>query len=124
MLFKLAKWGGLAVGGLLGLKTLGKAFGTDPDFTNAWMINTMTGRGGFLKTMFADGLGKMMFGSRTMSAMMNSGMGMGMMGMGMPFGSALYGNPMMMGMNPYMMNPMAMGSLAYNPMMMGSMLWR
>ena len=58
------------------------------------------------------GLGKMFLGSRTMSAMYNGG-----------FGAAMFMNPMMMGMNPYMMNPMMMGGMPYNPMMMGSMMW-
>ena len=98
-----------------GFKVLGKAMGNDPDFTQAWMMNRMTGRGGFWKTMFSDGLGKLFLGSRTASAMFNSGM--------MPFAGALYGNPMMMGMNPYLGNPMTMGMLPYNPMMMGSMMW-
>lgn len=84
-----------------GFKVLGKAFGNDPDFTQAWMMNRMTGRGGFLKTLFADGIGKMFLGSRTMSAMYNSGMMM----------------------NPYMANPMMMGAMPYSPMMMGSMMW-
>ena len=35
-----------------GFKVLGKAFGNDPDFTQAWMMNRMTGRGGFFKTLF------------------------------------------------------------------------
>ncbi len=99
-----------------GFKMLGKLFGNDPDFTQAWMMNSMTGRGGFLKTFFADGLGSMFLGSRTASAMYNSGM--------MPFGGALYGNPMMAMANPYLANPMMMGAMPYNPMAMASMMWR
>lgn len=99
-----------------GFKVLGKLMGNDPDFTQAWMMNRMTGRGGFLKTLFADGLGKLFLGSRTMSAMYNGG---GMM----PFAGALYGSGAMMGMNPYMANPMMMGGLPYSPMMMGPAMW-
>ncbi len=102
-----------------GVKMIGKAFGNDPDFTQAWMMNRMTGRGGFMKTFFSDGLGKMFLGSRTMSAMYNGG---GMMG-GMPFAGALYGCGGMGMMNPHMMNPMMMGGMPFNPMMMGSMMW-
>lgn len=93
--------GGVAAVGALftGAKMIGKLFGSDPDFTQAWMMNRMTGRGGFLKTFFADGLGKMFFGSRTTSAMVNGG-----------FGHGMYGHMAMMGgYNPYMMNPMMMG---------------
>lgn len=103
-----------------GVKILGKAMGNDPDFTQAWMMNRMTGRGGFFKTLFADGLGKLFLGSRTMSAMYNGG-GMGMMGM--PFAGSLYGCGGMGMMNPYMGNPMMMGAMPYNPMMMGSAMW-
>merc|ERR1711976_95593 len=52
------------------------------------------------------------FGANPLSLMMLYGLGMGSMG---SFGM----NPMMMGMNPYMMNPMMMGMM--NPMMMGMM---
>ncbi len=117
MLLNLAKWGSVAVGGLLSLNFLGKMFGRDPDFMQAYMINRMTGQGGFFKTYFTDGLRSLFLGSRTASAMMGGGM------MGMPFAGALYGNPMMMGMNPYMMNPMTMGGLPFHPMMMGRMAW-
>ena len=96
-----------------GAKMLGKLFGSDPDFTQAWMMNRMSGRGGFLKTFFADGLGSMFMGSRTMSAMYSGG--------GMPFAGMMYGN--MMGMNPYMMNPMMMGQMPYSPMAMGGYMW-
>ena len=92
---------------------IGKLFGSDHDFTQAWMMNRMTGRGGFLKTFFADGLGSLFMGSRTMSAMYNSGGGM-------PFAGMMYGN--MMGMNPYM-NPMTMGAMPYSPMAMGRYMW-
>lgn len=114
-LLPLAAGAGLIYGGF---KVLGKLFGNDPDFTQAWMMNRMTGRGGFFKTLFSDGLGKMFLGSRTMSAMYNSGMMMG----GMPFAGALYGH-MGMGMNPYMGAPYAMGSMPYSPMAMGPMMW-
>lgn len=117
MLLKLAKWGGLAVGGLFGLNMLGKAFGADPDFMQAYMINRMSGRGGFFKTFFADGLRSLFLGSRTASAMLGSGMMHGM-----PFAGALYGNPMLRAMNPYMMNPMMMGGLPY-PMGLSPMMW-
>lgn len=101
------KWGiGLIAGGT----ALSKLFGGDPDFNQAYMINRMTGQGGFLKTFFVDGLKKMFMGSRTGAAMF----GRGGMGMGM------YGG--MMGMNPYMMNPMMMGGLPYGGGM-GSMMW-
>lgn len=112
MVSGLVKFGLAAAGVFTGVNLIGKLFGTDPDFTQAWMMNRMTGRGGFLKTYFGDGLGKLFFGSRTMSAMYNGG-----------FGAAMFMNPMMMGMNPYMMNPMMMGGMPYNPMMMGSMMW-
>ncbi|MEL7369477.1 MAG: hypothetical protein AAFN74_11230 [Myxococcota bacterium] len=118
MLLKLAKWGGVAVGGLLSFDMLGKAFGSNPDFMQAYMINRMSGRGGFLKTYFADGLKSFFLGSRTMSAMASSGMMAGM-----PFAGALYGHPGMMGMNPYMANPAMMGALPYPGMMMGAGLW-
>lgn len=96
-----------------GAKMVGKLFGSDPDFTRAWMLNRMTGQGGFMKTFFEDGLKSMFLGSRTASAMYGS----------MGFGAGLYRNPMMMGMNPYMANPMMMGGLPYNPMMMGRTMW-
>ncbi|MEQ9501991.1 MAG: hypothetical protein RIT81_34285 [Deltaproteobacteria bacterium] len=99
-----------AVGLFTGANMIGKLFGSDPDFTQAWMMNRMTGRGGFLKTYFGDGLGKLFLGSRTMSAMYNGG-----------FGAAMFMNPMAMG--GYGMNPMMMGAMPYNPMMMGSMMW-
>lgn len=103
------KWGiGLVAGGTL----LSKLFGGDPDFTQAYMINRMTGQGGFFKTLFIDGLKKLFMGSRTASAMWGAG----------GFGAGLYGNPMMMGMNPYMMNPMMMGGLPYG-MGFGPMMW-
>ena len=98
----------------MGAKMLGKLFGSDPDFTQAWMMNRMSGRGGFLKTFFADGLGKMFMGSRTASAMFSGGM---------PFAGALCGCGAMYGMNPYMTNPMMMGGLPYSPMAMGPMMW-
>lgn len=103
--------GALAVTAFTGFKMLGKLFGSDPDFTQAWMMNRMTGRGGFMKTFFGDGLGKLFLGSRSMSSMMNSG-----------FGHAMFMNPMMMG-GAHMMNPMMMGGLPYSPMGMGGMMW-
>ena len=109
-MLNIVKWGGVALGGLLGLNMLGKFTGQDPDFMQAYMINSMTSRRPFLKTMFYDGLRSLFLGSRTASAMLSTG--------GMPFAGALYGNPLM-GMNPY-----TMGSLPYSPMMMGSMAWR
>ncbi len=115
MLLKLAKWGGLAVGGLLGLNMFSKVAGRDMDFMQAYMMNRMSGRGGFLRTFFYDGLRSLFLGSRTASAMVGTGM--------MPFAGALYGHPGVMGMNPYMMNPMAMGATPYPPMMMGNVMW-
>jgi len=107
------KWGiGLIAGGHL----LSKMFGSDPDFTQAYMINRMTGQGGFFKTYFEDGLKSLFLGSRTAAAMYGSGMYGGM------YGAGLYGNPYMMGMNPYMMNPGMMGGLPYG-MGFGSMMW-
>jgi hypothetical protein len=38
------------------------------------------------------------------------------------YGAGLYGNPYMMGMNPYMMNPAMMGAMPYG-MGMGPMMW-
>jgi hypothetical protein len=103
------KWGvGLIAGGHL----LGKMLGSDPDFTQAYMINRMTGQGGFWKTYFSDGLKSMFLGSRTASALYGSG----------GFGASLYGNPYMMGANPYMANPMLMGGMPYG-MGFGSMMW-
>ena len=84
------------VGLFTGAKMVGKMFGSDPDFTQAWMLNSMTGRGGFLKTFFGDGLKSMFLGSRTMSAMFS----------GMPFGGMMMG-----GMMGGMMNPMMMGGM-------------
>ncbi|MCB9646465.1 MAG: hypothetical protein H6730_07680 [Deltaproteobacteria bacterium] len=107
--------GGAAV--YTGFKMLGKLFGSDPDFTQAWMMNRMTGRGGFLKTFFQDGLGKLFMGSRTASAMYSSGMMMGM-----PFAASLYGSPFMAG-NAYMANPYMMGTMPYAPMAMGRTMW-
>ncbi|MBK8013703.1 MAG: hypothetical protein IPK13_20435 [Deltaproteobacteria bacterium] len=91
-----------------------------PDFMQAYMINRMSGRGGWLKTVYVDGLKGLFLGSRTMSAMTSGG-----------FGGAMMMNPMMMGMmNPMMMggmmNPLmmgGMGGLGYNPMLMGRMMW-
>jgi hypothetical protein len=114
----------LAAGAALwvGGKMIGKLFGSDPDFTQAWMMNRMTGQGGFFKTFFQDGLSSMFLGSRSASAMYGAmGYG-GMMGFGgMPLGASLYGGPMMM--NPYMMNPMAMGTMPYSPLGMGYRGW-
>ena len=104
--------GGAAV--YTGFKMLGKLFGSDPDFTQAWMINSMSGRGGFLKTFFQDGMGSLFMGSRTASAMYSS--------MGMPFGASLYGAPFMAG-NPYMANPYMMGAMPYSPLAMGRTMW-
>ena len=99
---------GLFAGG----SVFNKLTGGDPDFTQAWMINRMSGQGGFIKTYFEDGLKSMFLGSRTASALYGSGR----------FGMGLYGNPYMMGMNPYMMNPGMMGMMPYG-MGMGSMMW-
>ena len=112
----------LAAGAALwvGGKMMGKMFGSDPDFTNAWMMNRMTGQGGFLKTFFQDGLSSMFLGSRTNAAMYGAMTNRGMMG-GYPMGGSLYGGPMMM--NPHMMNPYAMGALPYMPMGMGARAW-
>lgn len=107
----LVKLAGIAAGSLLSLNVLGKAFGRDPDFMQAYMINRMSGQGGFFKTYFSDGLRSLFLGSRTASAMMGSGC----------FCGGLYGP--MMGMNPYMMNPAMMGGLPYGPMGMGRMMW-
>ena len=108
-LAKAALWGaGIFAGGSM----LNKLMGGDPDFTQAWMINRMTGQGGFGKTYFQDGLSSMFLGSRTAAAMYGSG----------GFGMGLYNNPMMMGMNPYMTNPMMMGGLPYGGGL-GPMMW-
>lgn len=106
----------LAAGAALwvGGKMVGKVFGSDPDFTQAWMINRMTGQGGFFKTFFGDGLQSMFLGTRSASAMY------GAMGRA-PLGMSLYGGPMTM--NPYMMNPYAMGSMPYSPLGFGSRAW-
>ncbi|MCK6550381.1 hypothetical protein L6R52_31380 [Myxococcota bacterium] len=106
----------LAAGAALymGGKMVGKLFGSDPDFTQAWMLNRMTGQGGFFKTFFQDGLSSMFLGSRTASA------AYGAMSH-MPLGASLYGGPMMY--NPYMMNPMAMGAMPYSPLGMGYRAW-
>jgi len=96
----------------MGAKMVGKLFGSDPDFTQAWMLNQMTGQGGFFKTFFQDGLQSLFVGSRTASASL---------GAGYPMGMSLYGGPMMM--NPYMMNPYNMGSLPYSPMSLGYRAW-
>lgn len=98
-----------------GAKMVGKLFGSDPDFTQAWMMNRMSGRGGFFKTFFHDGMRSMFLGSRTMSAAMDTGFGYGMYN---HFGM----NP---GMNPYMANPYLMGGqMPYSPMsMFGPMMW-
>src|SRR5262245_18212410 len=113
---KAAMWG---VGLIAGGSVLNKLMGGDPDFTQAWMINRMTGQGGFAKTYFQDGLSSMFLRARTMAAMYGAG-GYCMRG---GFGIGLYGNPYMMGMNQYMMNPMMMGGLPYgmgfSPMMWG-----
>ncbi len=101
----------LGVGLIAGGHLLGKLFGSDPDFTQAYMINRMTGQGGFWKTYFSDGLKKMFLGSRTAAAMWGSG-----------YGAGLYRSPYMMGMNPYMMNPMLMGGMPYG-MGFGGMMW-
>ena len=113
---KAAMWG---VGLIAGGSVLNKMMGGDPDFMQAWMINRMSGQGGFCKTYFQDGLSSMFLGSRTAAAMY----GAGGYGMGGGFGMGLYGNPYMMGCNPYMGNPMMMGGLPYgmgfSPMMWG-----
>ena len=96
----------------MGAKMVGKVFGSDPDFNNAWMINRMTGQGGFFKTFFEDGLKSMFLGSRTASAAFGSGY---------PMGMSLYGGPM--GFSPYMMNPRMMGGMPYSPMNLGYRAW-
>lgn len=96
----------------MGAKMVGKLFGSDPDFNQAWMMNRMTGQGGFFKTFFQDGLNSMFVGSRTASAAM---------GAGYPLGMSLYAGQM--GYNPYMMNPYGMGQLPYSPMGLGQRAW-
>ena len=93
---------------------VGKMFGSDPDFTQAWMMNRMTGQGGFLKTFFQDGLSSMFLGSRTNAAIYGAASRM-------PLGGSLYGGPMVM--NPYMMSPHAMGAMPYSPLAMGMRAW-
>ena len=110
----LLRFGAIGAGLFTGFGLLSKAFGGDMDFNQALMINRMSGRGGFFKTFFVDGLKSMFMGSRTASAMFSGGM---------PFGASMYGNPAMMGMNPYMMNPMAMGTMPYAPMGLGAAMW-
>ena len=108
-------WGKLIAAGVAlvaGGSLFNKLSGGDPDFTQAWMMNRMTGQGGFFKTYFVDGLKSLFLGSRTASAMFGSG----------GYGAALYGNPYMMGMNPYMMNPAMMGGMPYG-MGFGPMMW-
>jgi hypothetical protein len=106
-------FGNMGIGTLIGAKLFGTFFGQD--FGNAYLINKMTGQGGFFKTMFADGLGSMYLGSRTNSAMMGAMTRM-------PFGAGLYGGPM--ALNPYMMNPYAMRMMPYSPMsMFGRGFW-
>jgi hypothetical protein len=108
----LGKLAAVGVGLFAGGSFLNKLMGGDPDFTQAWMINRMSGQGGFFKTYFEDGLKSMFLGSRTASALYGSGM----------YGAGLYGNPYLMGRNPYMMNPMLMGGMPYG-MGLGSMMW-
>lgn len=107
----------LKIGGaVLGFSMVGKLFGRDPDFTMAWQMRMMSGQGAFSAfagAMFKDGIGKMMWGSRTASAMMSRG------GMG----AHMMGSPYMMGMNPYMMNPHMMGGMPYSPMGFGAHMW-
>jgi hypothetical protein len=106
-----------ALGAALGALWAGsKLFGSDPDFTQAYCINQATGQGGFFKTLFADGLRSMFFGSRTNSALLGSGM-LGRY----PLGCSIYGGPM--AYNPYIMNPMIMGQLPYSPMAFGRGFW-
>src|SRR5437870_1108052 len=90
------------IGTIVGAKIFGTLFGDD--FGQAYMINKMTGQGGFFKTLFSDGLRSMFMGSRTTSAMFGS--------MCSPLGMSLYGGPM--ALNPYMMNPMMMGCMPYS----------
>jgi hypothetical protein len=99
----------------LGLLHMGsKLFGSDPDFTQAYMLNKMSGNGGFFKTYFEDGLKSLFFGSRTMSAAMSSGN---------PMAAMMYGSPYMARSNPYMANPYLMSQMPYNPMAFGSQMW-
>ncbi len=114
MVSTLLKFGAAAAGLFTGMSFLNKAFGGDMDFNQALMINGMTGRGGFMKTYFSDGLKSMFLGSRTMSAMFSGGM---------PFGAGMYGMMGMGGMGGYMANPMAMGMMPYSPMGMGAGMW-
>src|SRR5688572_10144157 len=102
----------------VGGKMVGKLFGSDPDFTQAWMMNRATGQGGFFKTFFSDGLKSMFLGSRTTSAAYGA---YGAMGGGYPMGASIYGGPA--AMNPNVMNPYGMGSLPYSPMGMGYRPW-
>lgn len=110
------------LGGLAALAGYGvyTSVNPTPDFMQAYMINRMSGRGGWARTVFVDGLKSLFMGSRTLSAMTSGG-----------FGAAMMMNPMMMGMmNPMMMggmmNPMMMGGMGgfgYNPMLMSRMMW-
>lgn len=106
-------FGNIGIGTLIGAKLAGTFFGQD--FANAYLINKMTGQGGFFKTMFSDGLGKMFLGSRTNAALFGAMTRM-------PLAASLYGGPM--ALHPYMMNPNAMGILPYSPLaMFGRGFW-
>lgn len=110
------KIGTIAAGAFTGFNVVGKLFGNDPDFTMAWQMRMMSGQGpfsSFMSAFFKDGIGKMFWGSRTASAMMSRG----------HMGGHLYGSPYMMGMNPYMANPMTMGALPYSPLGFGAHMW-
>jgi hypothetical protein len=105
------------IGTFIGAKVFGALFGQD--FGQAYMINKMTGQGGFFKTLFSDGLRSMFLGSRTNSAMLGA-MNPMMYGR-FPLGASIYGGPM--AFNPYMMNPMAMGGMPYPMMGFGRPFW-
>ena len=112
------KLGATALGGLGVFKMVGKLFGNDPDFTMAWQLRMMSGQGGFssfMSAFFKDGIGKMMWGSRTASAAMSRGAYGGAMAM-VPYAH-------MHAMSPLMMNPALMGGLPYSPLGMGASLW-
>ncbi len=109
LLMKALKFGAVGAVALTGLNMVGKLFGNDPDFTQAWMMRRMSGDPfAMMNAMVTDGFRSMFLGSRTMSAMTSRG----------GFGAGMYGHMGMMGM----MNPAMMG-MPYNPAMMGMHAW-
>ena len=96
-----------AVGLFTGANMIGKLFGTDPDFTQAWMMNRMTGRGRLPQDLLR---------GRARKALLRQPHDVGDVQRWL-CAAAMFMNPMAMGaygINPYMMMADADGRHAVN----------